>query len=420
MTLPFSSLSHPASGTNRLSGESAGLDDSAGQDLWRDDAMKLILNVESIVHPVTGIGRYTSEILGGLLARGLGDNLHCFSHFRWIDARSVINASSGLPAPNRVRPFLRSLPYAYELRCIARNAVFRRSARSLAGAVYHEPNYILKPYDGPTAVTCHDLSHLHSPEHHPPERVRYLDRNLEKSLRKATRIITVSDFVRQEVLNTFAFDPEIVVTIPEGVDDRFRPKGWQETKDTMARYGLEHGRYILSVATIEPRKNLHGLVRAFMRLPAQFRAAYPLVLCGATGWLEGRLEQSLNALMRKGSVRRLGYIHEADLPRLYAGAAAFAFPSFYEGFGLPPLEAMASGTPVLASANGSIQEVVGDAGVLVDPHDDAALTEGLERILTDQPLRDACIAAGLERARRFTWTSCVDRTIALYRELRGS
>jgi glycosyltransferase involved in cell wall biosynthesis len=157
-----------------------------------------------------------------------------------------------------------------------------------------------------------------------------------------------------------------------------------------------------------------------MRLPAQFRAAYPLVLCGATGWLEGRLEQSLNALMRKGSVRRLGYIHEADLPRLYAGAAAFAFPSFYEGFGLPPLEAMASGTPVLASANGSIQEVVGDAGVLVDPHDDAALTEGLERILTDQPLRDACIAAGLERARRFTWTSCVDRTIALYRELRGS
>jgi hypothetical protein len=98
MTLPFSSLSHPASGTNRLSGESAGLDDSAGQDLWRDDAMKLILNVESIVHPVTGIGRYTSEILGGLLARGLGDNLHCFSHFRWIDAGSVINASSGLPA----------------------------------------------------------------------------------------------------------------------------------------------------------------------------------------------------------------------------------------------------------------------------------------------------------------------------------
>jgi alpha-1,3-rhamnosyl/mannosyltransferase len=145
MTLPFSSLSRPAGGTNLLSGQSADQDNSAARDLRRDDAMKLILNVESIVPPVTGIGRYTSEILGGLLARGLGDNLHCFSHFRWVDARSVINAASGSPAPNRVRPFLRSLPYAYELRCIARNAVFRRSAKSLVGAVYHEPNYILKP-----------------------------------------------------------------------------------------------------------------------------------------------------------------------------------------------------------------------------------------------------------------------------------
>ena len=145
MTLPASSLSHPAGGAGRLSDEPADQNSSTARDIRRDDAMKLILNVESIVPPVTGIGRYTSEILGGLLARGLGDNLHCFSHFRWVDAKSVINASSGLPAPNKVRPFLRSLPYAYELRCIARNAVFRRSARSLTGAVYHEPNYILKP-----------------------------------------------------------------------------------------------------------------------------------------------------------------------------------------------------------------------------------------------------------------------------------
>jgi alpha-1,3-rhamnosyl/mannosyltransferase len=393
---------------------------NADPAIGRENPIKLILNVESIVPPVTGIGRYTSEILGGLLARGLGGDLHCFSHFHWVDARRVIEASSEPPPPNNFRPFLRSLPYAYDLRCIARNAVFRRSAKSLAGAVYHEPNYILKPYDGPTIVNCHDLSHLHFPEHHPAERVRYLDRNLEKSLRKATRIVTLSDFVRREVLDTFAFDPATVITIPVGVDDRFRPHAREETQGIMSRHGLEHGRYVLSVATIEPRKNLHGLVRAFMRLPAGLRAAYPLVLCGATGWRESHLEQSLDALVREGSVRRLGYIPEADLPGLYAGAAAFAFPSFYEGFGLPPLEAMASGTPVLASATGSILEVVGDAGLLVDPHDDAALAAGLERILTDRPLRDDCIASGLERAERFSWTSCVDRTIALYRQLQGS
>lgn len=433
MTLPVSPLTRPLSDPRGEAGPpdpgpvkdadtSSGapwVQENAGQDVRRKSAIKLILNVESIVPPVTGIGRYTSEILGGLLARGLGDDLHCFSHFRWVDASRVITASSDPSPPGNFRPFLRSLPYAYDLRVIARNAVFRRSARALAGAVYHEPNYILKPFDGPTIVNCHDLSHLHFPEHHPAERVRYLDRNLEKSLRKATRIVTLSDFVRREVLDTFAFDPARVVTVPVGADERFRPQGVEETHGIMSRHGLEHGRYILSVATIEPRKNLHGLVRAFMRLPAGLRAAYPLVLCGATGWRESVLEQSLNALVREGSVRRLGYIPEADLPGLYAGAAAFAFPSFYEGFGLPPLEAMASGTPVLASATGSILEVVGNAGLLVDPHDDVALAEGLERILTDHPLREACIATGIERARRFTWTSCVDRTLSLYRELQA-
>ena len=433
MTLPVSPLTRPMSDTRGEAGPpdsgpvkdadtSSGapwVQENAGQDVRRKSAIKLILNVESIVPPVTGIGRYTSEILGGLLARGLGEDLHCFSHFRWVDANRVITASSEPSPSNSLRPFLRSLPYAYDLRCIARNAVFRRSAKALAGAVYHEPNYILKPFDGPTIVNCHDLSHLHFPEHHPAERVRYLDRNLEKSLRKATRIVTLSDFVRREVLDTFSFDPARVVTVPVGADERFRPHGVEETHGVMSRHDLEHGRYILSVATIEPRKNLHGLVRAFMRLPAGLRTAHPLVLCGATGWRESVLEQSLNALVREGSVRRLGYIPEADLPGLYAGAAAFAFPSFYEGFGLPPLEAMASGTPVLASATGSILEVVGNAGLLVDPHDDVALAEGLERILTDHPLREACIGAGLERARRFTWTSCVDRTLSLYRELQA-
>ncbi|UEM21457.1 glycosyltransferase family 4 protein [Skermanella mucosa] len=386
----------------------------------RRDTMKVILNVESIVPSVTGIGRYTSEILAGLLARGFGDELHCFSHFRWVDSKRVMTASAEQPGDSRIRPFLRSLPYAYEMRCIARNAVFRRSARRFKGAVYHEPNYILKPFDGPCLVNCHDLSYLHFPEHHPPERVRYLERNLEKSLRRADRIITLSDSIRREVIDTFSFDPATVVTVPVGVDARFRPHDGDETRAVMDRHGLRHGRYILSVATIEPRKNLHGLLRAFMRLPPDLRAEFPLVLCGATGWRESQVEQSLAALAQEGGIRRLGYIPEADLPVLYAGAGAFAFPSFYEGFGLPPLEAMASGTPVLASATGSIQEVVGGAGLLVDPHDEDAIAAGLERILTDPDLRRSCVAAGIERARGFSWTSCVDRTISLYEELQAA
>ncbi|MCB1771577.1 MAG: glycosyltransferase family 4 protein, partial [Candidatus Competibacteraceae bacterium] len=172
-----------------------------------------------------------------------------------------------------------------------------------------------------------------------------------------------------------------------------------------------------AVSTLEPRKNLPRLLIAYARLPEALRARHPLALVGAKGWLNTELERHLAPLERTGQLRRLGYVPQDDLPALYAGAHAFAYPSLYEGFGLPLLEAMASGIPALSSHRSSLPQVAGDAALLINPEDIDDLTAGLEHLLSDELWRAAARPRGLEQARRFSWERCVEETIAVYRRL---
>jgi alpha-1,3-rhamnosyl/mannosyltransferase len=176
---------------------------------------------------------------------------------------------------------------------------------------------------------------------------------------------------------------------------------------------------LLALATLEPRKNLTRLLDAYEQLDATLRKRYPLVLAGAMGWHADRIVQRIDALVARGEAIKLGYVSEELLPRLLAGARAMAFPSIYEGFGLPPLEAMAAGVPVVASSASSIPEVTGEAALLVAPEDTDGLREALDRALTDTAWRDEAIARGLQRARRFSWQRCVDATVNVYRMLAG-
>lgn len=376
--------------------------------------MKIILLADAINPPLTGIGHYALRLARGLRQQPDVEALRFFAGYRWVeDAEQALTTNQPIAAIRKRVPLrtLAALTYS-----VLQRQLFRQLTRGMKDHLTHSPNYILPPCPGPAVATFHDLSHLHYPQHHPRDRIAYLNRWLPGTLRRATQLITVSEFVRQEVHTLLGVPLEKITCVYNGVDPDFHPRMAAETVPTLARYGLEPGRYLLSVATLEPRKNLDRLAQAHNRLSAELRQRWPLVLIGASGWLTESLEHTLAPLEQSGQVRRLGYTPQADLHCLYAGAGAFAYPSLYEGFGLPVLEAMCSGIPVLTSSRSSLPEVAGDAALLIDPEDVDAITAGLERLLTDTAWRTAAVARGLQQASRFSWARCVEETVAVYRK----
>ncbi len=408
--------------------------------------MHIILNVESLLKPSGGIGRYTQYLLEGLLKSEAVDKVSCFGGLRWIDSSEFVKTAAvtndkiaktkdaietdSLPQAPRSKlrqflasiPFLktavlRSLPFVYQLYARYNAAMFHRKAKTIKNAVYHEPNYILKPFDGASVTTVHDLSFIHCPEYHPKERVQHLKKHLKITLAKASHVITDSEFVRKELIAQMGVKPERVSTILLGVDDNYHPRSEAELAPVLSEHKLTAGHYLLSVSTIEPRKNILSMLAAYMQLDKTLRQDYPLVLVGGDGWRNQEIKDKIKALAEQGEIIYLGYTSNEDLPYLFAGARAFVFVPFYEGFGLPPLEAMASGVPVLTSHVSSIPEVVGETGVLVDPNDLNAIQQGMVKVLTDDEWRISTIERGLQRAKQFTWARCVEQTIAIYKKI---
>jgi glycosyltransferase involved in cell wall biosynthesis len=238
----------------------------------------------------------------------------------------------------------------------------------------------------PLVVTVHDLSVFRHPRAFPRWTRTFVPRFVPLVLRGARRVIAVSEFTRGELVELLGIDERKIRVVPNAVEDVFRPEG-----PTAA------GDYVLAVGTLEPRKNLPRLAEAARRVGAELRVV------GAPGWGEVPLD----------GVRWLGELPDDELARLYRGAAAVAYPSLYEGFGIPIVEAMASGTPVVTSEGGATEEIAGGAAVLVDPHDPAAIAAGLEEAVAR---RDELRARGLERARAFSWDEVARRTVDVYRE----
>lgn len=380
--------------------------------------MRVIFNVDAITAPLTGIGRYALELARGLARHPQIEALKLYSAYRWVDdPEHALHANATIAAVRRNVPFKTVALEAYTQ---MRAGLFRLHTRRLDGWLLHTPNYVLMPFAGPALTTVHDLSWLNHPETHPIERVRFLDRHLPRSLEKAAAVLTDSHFIADEIATKLSVPRAKLRVVPLGVDAAYRPRAADELRATLRKYALGDQAYLLVVATQEPRKNLARLARAYAALPALLRARHPLVVVGARGWLQAELERALGSLEARGEARRLGYVAEDELPLLYAGAHAFAFPSLYEGFGLPLLEAMASGVPALTSNRSSMPEIVRDAdgeiALTIDPLDETALRDGLERLLEDTGWRRDAAARGPRHARAYTWARCVDETVAVYRE----
>lgn len=378
-----------------------------------DDRLDLILNVDAISAPLTGIGVYARELARGLAGHSELASLKLFSAYRWVgDVDQAISVNRTIQSVRRVLPFRQ---FALEGYTKLRAELFRWNARRARNHVLHAPNFVLMPFDGPSVATVHDISYLRYPQFHPRERVRFLERHLPPTLERADALIVDSAYVRDELVNVLGVDASKLHVVPLGVDAAYRPRAAHEVAAVLARHGLAAGHYLLVVATQEPRKNLERLVTAYGALPAATRERLPLVVVGARGWLDATLAPVVEPLERIGHVRRLGFVVDEELPALYAGAFGFAFVSIYEGFGLPLLEAMASGVPVLTSNAASMPEVAGDAALCVDPFDIDAIRAGLERLVGDDAFRTAAVERGLRQVQDYTWRNTVDATVGVYR-----
>lgn len=381
--------------------------------------IKLILPIESVAHPLTGIGRYAYELAKGLTGHPAVSEVRLLRHLRWADANKLdgfaFQGGGGQSPPSHLKGWSIG-----QLRRYGRfvSPMFR-SLRCLPykNHIFHSPNYALPAFMGQSVSTIHDLSIFRHPQFHPAERLAHMRRIFPSILRRGDLFVTDSEFSRQEILDYWGVDADRVLAVPLGVDACYRPMSSEDLSPALKRLGLEPWRYTLSVGTIEPRKNIERLIQLYRQLPSSLRNEYPLVLAGNEGWNSESIHQEIVAGRAEDWLIYLSYVAESDLPALYAGSRAFACVSLYEGFGLPVLEAMAAGVPVVCSSVASLPEVGGDAVRYVDPLQPDEIRQALIDLLENDALSDSYRRAGLARASQFTWSRTVEGTVAAYQRL---
>jgi glycosyltransferase involved in cell wall biosynthesis len=375
--------------------------------------MKVGLNATALLSPLTGVGQYTYQ-----LARGLQKFQDLELSMFYANGWSTEVRDKPIKQIRNIKLLLKKfIPKTYEISRIIQQSYFDERSFNKVKGIYHEPNFLAFNYAGPLVLTVHDLSWIHYPEMHPVDRVRNMNKHFQKSMERASMIITDSGAIKDEIVEMFGIANDRIKSIPLGVESLFRPLRSEDTTPVLQQHGLSYQKYILAVGTLEPRKNLSAALLAYMQLPAGIRKNYPLVLVGMKGWHTSALEKQMAPLVAAGEIRQLGYLGREDLATIIAGALTLVYPSIYEGFGLPPLEAMTCGVPVIASNVSSLPEVVGDSGLLVNPHDIDGIAKAMETMVTDPDIRAASAQKALTRSTTFSWDRCVEQTVDIYRQV---
>jgi len=360
----------------------------------------------SLRPPITGIGRYTFNLASSIAEHLEPDVLTLYVTREVKDLRGI-----------RCRKVVAPVPTPHEVfRAAWEQTLVPYSARRDGLDVFHSPNYTLPlGLPCPSVVTVHDLAFLDRRFHKARLRL-YLTLLTKMSLRRADRIIAVSDYTRREVERHFPFTVGKVSVVYSGLDPAFRNGSSAVAGGPPAASDKP---YVLFVGSLEPRKNLPRLIRAFEHAMLDTGLPHELVLCGPWGWRYRPVKEALARSPMRQRIRHLGYVPSADLPSLYAGADLLAYPSLDEGFGFPVIEAMASGTPVLTSDRSALPEVAGGAAVTVTPTDEGAIAKGIVSVLSDQDLANSLVERGRERSAEFTWERAAAETVEIYRQAVG-
>ncbi|MCA9934304.1 MAG: glycosyltransferase family 4 protein [Ardenticatenaceae bacterium] len=380
--------------------------------------MRIGIDVTSAVVQGGGIGRYTRELVRALAQQDSPYEYRFFSAKRpsILPVPNPLPEQDGIsyhPAPLNER-WLYRLWYRLRLPLPVQLITGRLD-------LFHSPDFVLPPVSGgiPTLLTVHDLSFAHYPEVFPEPLVRYLNTVVPWSVGRATHILADSQATKDDLTTLWHVPAEKITVLYSGVDPRFRPvESGAVMTAVRQRYQLGDAPYMLAVGTVQPRKNYQMLIRAFAPLAGKF--PHNLIIAGGKGWLYDEMMAEVGRQGLDGRVHFIGFVDDDDLPALYSGADLYVFPSLYEGFGLPLLEAMGCGVPVLTSNASSLPEVAGAAAVQLSPHDETAWTTAMAELLGDDTRRVQMVAAGFRQARQFSWGKSAKQLLAIYADLLGS
>jgi glycosyltransferase involved in cell wall biosynthesis len=363
----------------------------------------------------TGVGQYTKYLLEALF-RVDEENKYTIYAFDFLG-----RGTKAMPIPETSRVGYRFIRYMH-LKVF--NAVVRKlTAPPIDMMLGSRPDLFIfpdfvrypLPLGSPAIAVIYDLSFVLHPEHVAARNRQYLTRYVPQTIDKSQHVITISENSKREIVEYYGTDPAKISIVSPAIDHNvFYPRSAGEVAAVAGKYRITKP-YILYTGTLEPRKNIRSILDAYAKLPAEVRATYSLVLAGGKGWLDESIKNRLDEL-RDMDIITTGYVPDEDLPALYSGASVFVYPSLYEGYGMPPLEAMACNTPVIVANNSSLPEVVGDAGILVDAYDVDSLVMYLEKVLGDPALAAELRRRGLARAQASNWDESARRLLAVISE----
>lgn len=375
--------------------------------------MRIALDYTAGIRQPAGIGTYARSLVGAMLAQDTENQYTLLTNGRPTTERPFPSAANvrgrSIGIPDR---YVNVLWYRWRVPIPA--TLFSGKAD-----IYHGLDFVLPPLGKKIrkVVTVYDLAFLEHPEYAVPSLAAYLTKVVPQAIESADVVATISHEVSRTLVEHFQTPQEKLTVIPCGVDAHFRritdPVILAATSN---KFGLKHP-LVLGVGTLEPRKNHIGLIKAFYQAQKRKNGPAMLAIAGGKGWLYEETQNLVAELKLEKKVRFLGRVTDLELVSLYSMADAFAFPSFFEGFGIPPLEAMACGAPVITSDTSSLPEVAGDAALLVDPHDTDALAAAITRIIENQQVQEELRQKGYERIQQYTWAMAAKKMLAVYQKL---
>lgn len=385
--------------------------------------MNILFDTDAIQYPLTRIGRYAFEIGSRLSSAKEIEQALYFRDGTVQEEMAIRSTVAGRAerARMRIKRWAGSMPFfskAYH------NLAAKQQERSFSklnedNFVFHGPNYALPTYDGASVATIHNLSAMSWPECHSKKNLRRMKKDLQTTIKRASTLIADSKFTRKEIIDHFGFPADRIIVAPLAVSSAYHPMTRTETMPVLTRQGLTFGAYSLFVGAIDARRKVDSLIDVYERLPDNLRQRIPLVVTGEERIASAKTIHRLRAAEKEGWARYLGFIDEAALPSIYAGARVFVFPSHYEGFGLPVLEAMTSGAPVICSNLASLSEItngsMGATLIATDDNNNDQLHDAILRALNEDEWCSMMHHRSLECARHFSWDRTLAATISAYK-----